>query len=206
MARTGVRQQLPPAQRREHGPASSREAKVRPAEISLLSPAQARMPRSPAIGALLQRRTPPTTARQQCRCDRFPPPQWPTMGSRRTPEPGALPAGYNARYRATRKQSRTRKPQMLLSAQRWTPESRSLREKKAALLLDMGSVDPGYSACGSRVYATRRAQGRWERQYTGCSRASAGARPKHIDEYHHRRPGAAEEIQCATQQPRRARG
>src|SRR5882762_5541058 len=153
MARTGVRPRLPPAQRRECEPASSRGAKVRPAAISLLSLAQVPRPQSSAIGALAQRRTPPTTARQQCQCDRFLPPQWPTMGSRRTPEPGALPAGYNARHRATRKQLRTRKPHMLLSVQRWTPELRLLRGKKAALLLDMGSVDPGCSSCGFPEYA-----------------------------------------------------
>src|SRR6202022_1418494 len=147
MARTRARPRLPRAPRRECAPASSRGARVRPAAISLLQLAQVRRPQSPAIGALAQRRTPATIARQQCQCDRFPPPQWPTMGSRRTPEPSALPA-YDAEDRATPKQLRTRKPQMLLSVQRWTPESRLLRGKKAALLLDMGSVDPGFSSCG----------------------------------------------------------
>src|SRR6267142_1163860 len=153
MARTGVRPRLLPAQRRECEPASSKGARVRSAAISPLQLAQVRRPQWPAIVALTQRRTAPTIARQQCQRDRFPPPQWPTMGSRRTPEPGALPAGYNARHRATRKQLRTRKPQMLLSVQRWTPESRLLRGKKAGLLLDMGSVDPGCSSCGFPEYA-----------------------------------------------------
>src|ERR1700680_3542762 len=102
MARTGVRLRLPPAPRRECEPASSRAARLRPAAISLLSLARVRRRLSPAIGALAQRRTPATIARQQCRRDRFPPPQWPTMGSRRMPEPGALPA-YDAGDRATLK-------------------------------------------------------------------------------------------------------
>src|SRR5258708_35416615 len=95
---------------------------------------------------------------------------------------------------------------MLLSVQRWTPESRLLRGKKAALLLDMGSVDPGCSSCGFPEYAAPQRQDRWERQYRGCSRASAGGRPKHIDGYHHRRPRATEEIQWATQPAGRAQG
>src|SRR5438105_541081 len=151
MARRAVRPRRPPAPRRECEPASSRGARVRSAEISLLGLAQVRRPQSPAIGALARRRTPATIARQQCQCAHFPPPQWPTTGSRRTPEPGALPV-YHAEDRATRRQLRTRKPQMLLSVQRWTPESRLLRGKKAALLLDMGSVDPGCSSCGFPGY------------------------------------------------------
>src|SRR6266566_7862301 len=122
MARKGVRPRLPPAPRRECEPASSKGAKVRPAEISLRPLNQVRRPQSLAIGVLAQRRRPPTIGRQQCQRDRFLLPQWPTMGSRRTPEPGALLAGYNARDRATRKQWRTRKPQMLLSAQTWIRE------------------------------------------------------------------------------------
>src|SRR2546426_131720 len=87
---------------------------------------------------------------------------------------------------------------MLLSVQRWTPEWWLLRGKKAALLLDMGSVDPGCSSCGFPGYAAPSRQDRSERQYRGCSRASAGGHPKHIDGYHHRRPRATEEIECAT--------
>src|SRR5437899_884924 len=144
---------LPPAPRRECEPASSRGVRVRPAEISPLQLAQMPEPQRYASGAPVRQRTPAAATRQQYQCDRFPQLQWPTRGYRRTPEPSALPAGYNARHRATGKQSRVRKPQMLLSVQRWTHESRSLRGKKAALLLDMGSVDPGCSSCGFQGYA-----------------------------------------------------
>src|SRR5260370_36955122 len=105
------------------------------------------------MGALAQRPTPANAARPQGQYDRCQPLQWPTMGSRRTPEPGALPAGYNATHRAAGKQLRTRKPRMLFSVQRWTPESRSLLEKTAALPVDMGSVNPGCSSCGFLGYA-----------------------------------------------------
>jgi len=54
--------------------------------------AQARRPLWPAIAAPTQRRTRPAVTRQQCLCDRFQPLQWPTAGSRRTPEPGAFPS------------------------------------------------------------------------------------------------------------------
>ncbi len=162
MARTGVRPRLQPALSRECEPASSRAARVQPATISLLQLAQVRRPQSPAIGVLAQRRTPATIARQQYQCDRFLRPQWPIMDSRRTPEPGALPAEYNARHRATGKQLRTRKRQMLLSVQTWTPESRLRRGKKAVLLLDMGSVNPDCSRFGSPEYEVPSWQDRWE--------------------------------------------
>src|SRR5207248_4822320 len=102
------------------------------------------------------------------------------MGSMRTPEPGALPSGYNARHRATQTQLPTRTSQMLLSVQMWTPGSRLLREKKAPLLVDRESVDPGCSSCEFPGYAAPSQQDRWERQDRGYSRASAVAHPKHI--------------------------
>jgi len=46
-----------------------------------------------AIAALMLQRTQPGIARQRYQCDRFPPPQWRVMGSRQTPEQGALPVG-----------------------------------------------------------------------------------------------------------------
>src|SRR5207248_7950034 len=117
MARTTVRRRLLPAQRRECELASNTAATIRSAAISPLPLAQVRQPQSPAIGAPAQRRTQATTTRQQYQCDRFPRPQWPTMGSRRTPEPGALLGGDNARHLATREQLTNRKLQMLLSVQ-----------------------------------------------------------------------------------------
>src|SRR5215472_5501554 len=154
MARTGVRLRLLLKLRRECELASSRGAQVRSAEISLLRLVQVRLQQSPAIGALTQRPTPATTGRQQYRCDRFRRLQGPTMGSRRTPKLSAPLAGYTAGHRARREQLRIRKPQMLLSVQTWTPESRLRREKKAVHLPDMGSVDAGCSSCGFPRYAT----------------------------------------------------
>src|SRR5437868_12743909 len=104
MAGTGVRLGLPPTQRLERGPASSRGVRVRPAGISLLQLAQVRRPQSSAIDVRARRQISPAAARQQYQCDRYPPPQWPTMGSRRTQEPGARLARYDATDRATRDQ------------------------------------------------------------------------------------------------------
>src|SRR5215475_8669289 len=117
MERKEERRSVRPAHRRECEPASSREAKVPPAEISLLQLAQMRRPQSHAIGARGRRRTPTTRVRQQYRCDRFPLLQSPAMDSKRRPEPSAFLAGYNARNRVRRKQLRFRKLQMLLSVQ-----------------------------------------------------------------------------------------
>src|SRR5271154_3143469 len=103
MVRTGVRPPLPRARRRACEPASNRPATVRPAAILLRRLAQMLRQQSPAIGALVRRRTSAATARQQYQCARFPLLRLPAMGSRRTPEPGALLARYDAEHRAKRK-------------------------------------------------------------------------------------------------------
>src|SRR5256885_2786563 len=154
MARTGVQGRLLPAQRPEYEPASSREARVRSAEILLLQPDQTSGPQSHAIAVPAQRQTPATIARQRYRCDRFPLLQQPTRDSRRTPEPGALLGGCDATHRGVETQSRPRKAQMRSSMQRWTPESQSLHGKKAAPPLDMGWADPGCSRCEFPRYAS----------------------------------------------------
>src|SRR6516164_4750203 len=143
MARIGAQTRPPPAPRREYERASNRGARVRSAEILRIQPAQVRWRQLSAIAAPAQQRTPPTRARQQCRYDRCPPPQQLIAGSRQTPEPGALLAPCIAGDRATPEQFRTRKGRMQLSAQTWTPESRSLHEKKIVLPADMGSAGPG---------------------------------------------------------------
>src|SRR5690242_17956158 len=115
MARIGVLPRLPRVRRRECEPASSREARARPAEILLLWLTRVRRSRPGATAAQVQRRRLPTRARQQYQCDRFPLLQLPTMGSMQTPVPSVRLAGYDARDRATRTQLRARKLQTLLS-------------------------------------------------------------------------------------------
>src|SRR6202035_649072 len=201
MGRIEVQPPLPPAQRRACERASSRGATVQWVEISLRQPAQ--MPRlQPYASAVRARRKRPTTeARRQYRCDRCPPLQSPAVGSTQIPEPSALLAHYYARHRAKRERSPNRKIQMLLSAPSQTHESRLRREKKAQHPLDMGSVDPGGSASGSRMCATQRPQDRWARPYKGYSRVAARDHPKGIGECHHRNPAASVEMQHATKQP-----
>src|SRR3954454_23590362 len=114
MVRIRIRPPLRRARRRAFERASSKGATVLWEAISLQQLAQMSRLQSPAIGALAPRRTSAAAVRQQYRCDRFPPLRWPATGSRRTPELCALPARYDAEYRATRNQLQTRKGQMPL--------------------------------------------------------------------------------------------
>src|ERR1700692_4272854 len=205
MVRRGVRRGLPSAHRRACEHASSKVAAVRSAGISPQPPAQMPEPQPDASAVLARRKIPTAAALRRYRCDRCPPPQSRAVGSTHKPEPSALLRHYDAIYRAKREQSPNRKLQMLLSAQRQTHESQLRRGRKAEHPLDKGSAHPDCSACGFRVCATRRAQGRWERQYKGYSRAAARGHPKHIDECHHLNPAASEEMEDATEQPTRAR-
>src|SRR3954469_7492324 len=156
---------MPPAQCREYEPASSREAVTQSAEISPLSPAQAQSLQSDASGARAPRQRSPTAERRQCRCDHFPPLPLRAADSRHRQEPSAHFVRWFARDQARRKKFRNRKSPMLISAQRWTPESQLRRGQKAVRLLDMDSADPGCSSYGFREYATPEQRDRWERQY-----------------------------------------
>src|SRR5260221_10499935 len=154
MVRIEVRGRLQLARRRAFEPASSRAAAVQSGATSPKQPAQMPGLQLNASGAPARRRIPTAAARRQYRRDRCPPPQSLAVGARHRPEPSALPAGYDARHRATQTQSPNRKLQMQLLAQRWTHASLLRRGRKAERPLDMGSVHPGCSACGSRVCAT----------------------------------------------------
>src|SRR6266446_3637943 len=101
--------------RRAYESASSRAAAVRWGVISPQQQAQITGLQWHASVSKARLRTPTTAARRQYRRDRCPPPQSLAVGARHKPEPNALPAGYNARHRATQTQSRNRKLQMLLS-------------------------------------------------------------------------------------------
>src|SRR5579864_3743499 len=205
MVHIKVRSRAPPARHRAYEYASSRAAAGQLGAISPQRPDQMLRPQLYASGATARRRTSITAMRPRYRCDRCPRLPSPAAGARHTPEPNALPVDYDARYRATRGRSRNHKLQMLLSRQRQTHESRSPRGKIAARLLDMGSVRPGCSECGSRVCATRSTRDHWGPQYRGYNRAVAPGHPKHIDECHHLYRVALVKIEDATVPPTRAR-
>src|SRR4051812_17109805 len=153
MERKGVRQRRPPAQRRECERASSRGVGVRLAATSLLRLAQVQRPQWPAIVAQAQPRTPATKARKQYRYVRFPPPQWPTTGSRHTPEPSARPSRYAATSQAAQSRPAVRKLQTPLSTQTSIREWRLPPGRIAAPLLDTDSAGQGCSGCEFPWYA-----------------------------------------------------
>src|ERR1700682_6745260 len=138
MLRIGVRPRLPPARRRASEHAPSRVAAVQSGAISLKQPAQMTWLQRHASVSKARLRTPTAAARRQYRRNRCPPPQSLAVGARHKPEPSALPAGYNARHRATQTQSPNRKLQTLLSARLYTRESMLRRGRIAAPPLDMG--------------------------------------------------------------------
>src|SRR5882762_11580807 len=205
MVRIGVRRRLPPARRHASEPASSRVAEVRSGGISLKQPAQMPGLQPHASGAPARRRTPTGAARRRYRRDRCPPPQSLAAGARHKPEPSALPAGYNARHRATQTQSPNRKLQTLLSARMYTRESMLRRGRIAAPPLDMGLAPLDYSACASQMCASWQVPGLLEPRYKGYSRAAARGRPKHIDECRRLNPVAFVGIENATEQTGRDR-
>src|SRR6266436_6418645 len=200
MVRIKVRRRLPPARRHASEPASSRVASIQSGGISLKQPAQMPRLQPHASGAPARRRIPTGAARRRYRRDRCPPPQSLTVGARHKPEPSALPAGYNARHRATQTQSPNRKLQMLLSARTWTRESMLRRGRIAAPLLDMGSAPLDYSAYASQMCASWQVPGRSEPRYKGYSRAAARGRPRHIDEGRRLNRAAFAGIEFATEQ------
>src|SRR6267142_1445548 len=200
MVRTGVRPRLPPALRRASEPASSKVAAIRSGVISPRQQAQMPWLRRHASASRARPRRPRAVERRQYRRDRCPPPQSLAVGARHKPEPSALPAGYNARHRATQTQSPNRKLQMLLSARMSTRESMLRRGRIAAPPLDMGSAPLDYSAYASQMCAGWQVPRRSEPRYMGYSRAAARGRPKHIDECRRLKPMAFVGIENATEQ------
>src|ERR1700680_4865174 len=200
MVHIEVRGRLQPARRRAFEPASSRVAAVRSGAISPQQPTQMPWLQRHASVSKARLQTPTAAARRQYRCDRCPPLRSPEVGARHTPEPSALPAGYNARHRATQTQSPNRKLQMLLSARMLTRESMLRRGRIAAPPLDMGSAPLDYSAYASQMCASWQVQGRSEPRYKGYSRAAARGRPKHIDECRRLNPVAFVGIENAIEQ------
>src|ERR1051325_8541754 len=186
-----IRPQLRPAQRRECEHASSKVAATQLEEISPPQRAQMRWPQPCASAALGRQLTATAAAHQQYQCGRCLPLLSPTKGSMHKPEPSVLLARCVARYQARLRQSRNRIIRMLLSRQRQTHESLLQHGRRAPRPRDMGWAHPGYSACGFPLYATRRAQDRWEQRYKGCSRAAAHGRPIRMDKFHNLYRGAS---------------
>src|SRR6266404_5419009 len=205
MVRIKVRRRLQLACCHASEPASSRVAVVQSGGISLKQPAQMPGLQPHASGAPARRRIPTGAARRRYRRDRCPPPQSLTVGARHKPEPSALPAGYNARHRATQTQSPNRKLQMLLSGRMQTRESMLRRGRIAAPPLDMDSAPLDYSAYASQMCASWQVQNRSEPRHKGYSRAAACDRPKHIDECRRLDPVAFAGIENATEQTGRDR-
>src|SRR6267142_3573285 len=116
MVHIEVRGPLQLARRRASEPASSKVAAERSGGISPQQQAQMTRLQRHASLSKARLRTPTAAAHRQYRRDRCPPPQSLAVGARHKPEPSALPAGYDARHRATQTQSPNRKVQMLLLA------------------------------------------------------------------------------------------
>src|SRR5260370_21215054 len=205
MVRIKVRRRLQLACRHESEHASSIVAAVRSGEISPQRQVQTTWLQRHASASPARRRIPTGAARRRYRRDRCPPPQSLAVGAKHKTEPSDLPAGYNARHRATQTQSPNRKVRMLLSARTWTRESKLRRGRIAAPLLDMGSAPLDYSAYASQMYASWQVRGRSEPRYKGYSRAAARGRPKHIDECRRLNPVAFVGIENATEQTGRDR-
>src|SRR5690349_14312562 len=119
MGYTEARPRRPRAHRREYERVSSREATKQSEEISQLQPAQIQRPQSRAIGAIVQRQRATAKVRQRYRCDRFPLPQLPIVGSRRTRELNAFHGRYIATHRAKQTRSTNRRSRTLVSAREW---------------------------------------------------------------------------------------
>src|SRR5258708_11831829 len=170
------------ARRRVSEPASSRVAAARSGGISPQQQAQMKWLQRHASVSKARLRTPTAAARRQYRRDRCPPRQSLAVGARHKPEPSALPAGYNARHRATQTQSPNRKLQMLLSGRMQTRESMLRRGRIAAPPLNMGSAPLDYSAYASQMWASCTVPGRSEPRYQGHNQAAAHVQPQLIDQ------------------------